>query len=85
VLEKSAAQTIGIETSRRGESHYGVVISSTESNKTGTKVRVLFFPQGKIDTVAKSRLTFADAPASMTQASSKFLENYDEPVQNARS
>ena len=85
MMETAARQTLRIETSRKNESFYGVVISSAEDNKTGTKVRVLFYPQGKIDTVAKSRLEFAEPPTSMVQASNKFLENYNEPIQNTRS
>lgn len=84
ILETAARQTLRIETSRKNESFYGVIISSTEDNKTATKVRVLFYPQGKIDTVTKSRLEFAESPTSMVQGSSKFLENYNESIQNTR-
>lgn len=76
VLEKVASPTLKAEHSRRDESHYGVVISSSEENKTTTVVRILFYPQGGISAVAKHRLEFADAPADINQASRKFLENY---------
>ena len=75
VLENSAFQTVKINALRKAESSYGVVISSESHNKTTTKVRVLFFPQGKIDLVAKSRLDFAESPTDVTDASPKFLEN----------
>lgn len=75
VLETSAAETIRTETSRKSESFYGVVISSTKNNKSGTKVRVLFYPKGKIEEVMKSRLDFASAPADIN-AEPKFLESF---------
>lgn len=76
MLETAAAETIRTETSRKSESHYGVVISSTEHNKTTTRLRILFYPQGKVDTVEKNRLDFADAPADLNQADKRFLETY---------
>lgn len=76
VLESSPTKNLKPESSRKGESRYGIVISSTESNKINTKVRILFFPQGKIEEVAKSRLDFAIAPTDINSASPKFLENF---------
>lgn len=76
MIDHWTSQTIKVNNSRKVESFYGVVISSSEENKTATKVRVLFFPQGKIDTVAKSRLDFAGAPTDINQADLKFLEQF---------
>lgn len=83
MLEKSASEALRIQTSRRGESNYGVVISSTENNKINTKLRILFYPQGKIEEVAKSRLDFAIAPTDINSASHKFLDTYNERIRTA--
>jgi hypothetical protein len=50
-----------------------VVVSSTENNKTATKVNVLFFPFGKTEEVAKSRLDFAEPPTDASHAQPRFL------------
>jgi hypothetical protein len=76
VLGRSESRSSAIGTSRKEESRYGVIISSTENNKTNTRVRILFFPYGKIEEVTKSRLDFAEPPADIDNASLKFLENY---------
>jgi hypothetical protein len=74
VLETAARQTLRIETSRKNESFYGVVISSTEDNKINTKVRIMFHPGCKIDEVMKSRLDFAEPPAVLSIGIAKVLE-----------
>jgi hypothetical protein len=76
VMEQSAVQKLRIDDSRRNESFYGVVISSTEYNKITTKIRILFYPKGKIEEVMKSRLDFAPPPADINQAEQKFLESF---------
>jgi hypothetical protein len=74
---------IEIDGSRRGESHYGVVISSTDHNKTATHIRILFYPQGKIEEVSRSRLDFALPPTDIRNASNKFLENFVKSCPNS--
>ena len=77
-------QALDFPSSRRSESFYGVVISSAEYNKSNIKIRVLFYPEGKIDDVMKSRLDFAEAPVDLNQASERFLENspYSRSIDN---
>jgi hypothetical protein len=78
VLENATAQTVRAENSRKNESFYGVVVSPTDSNKTGTKVRVLYYPKGKVEEVMKSRLDFAEAPPNVNEAEQKFLDSFDQ-------
>lgn len=82
-LDSAPPKNFNSKMSRKEESRYGVVISSTEDNKTKTKLRILFYPHGKIDEVAKSRMDYAIAPTDISGASPKFLEYYDEQIRTA--
>lgn len=76
VIEKSLSNNIPVAESRKEEAYYGVIISSDETNKTTTKVCILFYPQGKIEEVAKGRLVFTEPPSDISNANRKFLENF---------